>query len=698
MSIFQFGSVVNLLAGTATVAAIIVGQSFQAFALTASEIYEIAVPVTVRVARSSTDLGGSGVIIAKQGNTYTVLTNDHVVCNDPPNSGNSTVRCDDVAYTIHTYDSKQHQVISDSIRRFGNRVNDPDLALVQFSSTEEYPVATLGNSDAVEVYQEVYAFGFPGFFDFKTGRTRQERQAPRGFVTEVDVEENSRGYTLAHDARVWHGLSGSPLFDVRGRVIGINGQARTDTVYAEAFATDPDNNPQTDDTPQRTNLVVPVSIDTGIYLAVPINTFISLLPESGFDLISILDRDNTPAPSIRRRLQNPESAEDFYVRGLIRSGNQDQEDAARDFDRAIELDPEFTKAYYQRAIIQFDQGEAEAAIADFEQVIRLDPEDMFGYYGRGTAQAKLGKFEEAIRDLSRAIELDPSFANAYRNRSAARYQLSDSDGALQDSNRAIELDPNNDLAYNNRGAIFLELGDNENGLKDLNRAIELDPNNDLAYNNRGIIRFRANDYQGALEDYSRAIELDPRDAKTYSYRGNVRSLLGDNRGALEDLNRAIELKPDYASAYNERGLTYFNLSDFERALEDFNRSIELDPNNAVAYSNRGIARINLNDPEGALEDLNRSIELDPNYDLAYSNRSAARTVLDDHEGALQDADRSIELNPNNADAYANRGIAHARLGNRQATIEDFQKAADLFQAQGRTEEYQEVVNQLRRLQ
>lgn len=696
MSIFQFGSVVNLLAGPATVAAIIVGQASQAFALTELEIYEIAVPVTVRVARSSDGLGGSGVIVAKQGNTYTVLTNDHVVCS-PPSSGSSTVRCGDVTYTIHTHDSQQHQTIPDSIRRFGNRVNDPDLALVQFNSTEEYPVATLGNSDAVENYQNVYAFGFPSFTD-RTGRRRQERQAPRGFITDVDVEENSRGYTLAHDAKVWYGLSGSPLFDVKGRVIGINGLARTDTVYAEALATDPDNNPQTDDAPQRTNLVVPVSIDTGIYLAVPINTFISLLPESGFDLISLLDRDNTPAPSIRRRLQNPESAEDFYVRGLIRSGNQDQEDAARDFDRAIELDPEFTKAYYQRAIIQFDQGETEAAITDFNQVIRLDPEDVLGYYVRGTAQAKLGKSEEAIRDLSRAIELDPSFANAYRNRSAARYQLSDSDGALQDSNRAIELDPNNAMAYNNRGAILLELGDNENGLKDLNRAIELDPNNDLAYNNRGIIRFRANDYQGALEDYSRAIELDPNDAVTHALRGVVRIHLNADRAALEDFNRAIELKPDYASAYNERGLARSNLGDFERALEDFNRSTELDPNNAVAYSNRGFARINLNDIEGALEDLNRSIELDPNYDLAYSNRSAARTVLDDYEGALQDADRSIELNPNNADAYANRGIAHARLGNRQATIEDFQKAADLFQAQGRTEEYQEVVNQLRRLQ
>ncbi|NJO43960.1 MAG: serine protease [Cyanobacteria bacterium CRU_2_1] len=408
MNFSKLDSFASLFAGTAAVAAIVITQPNVALALTPEEVYEIAVPVTVLITSPNSG-GGSGVIIAREGNTYTVLTNDHVVCD---RSTEGTTRCaEDTPYLVQTHDGQSHSVIATRIKRFHNGSNDPDLAIVQFTSPIDYPVATLGNSDEAEVYQEVYAYGFPGYVD-SAGYSRQESQAPRGFITDIDVEDAEDGYTLAHDAVIWHGLSGSPLFDAKGRVIGINGSART--AYVEAYQS-------TSGGLVSSGLYVPV--DTGIYLAIPINTFVGLLPESGLNLANLLNVDNTPAPSIRQRLRNPESAEDFYVRGIIRATEGDFENAIEDFDRAIELDSEFIKAYYQRSVSHYQQGNLQQASADLDRVIQLDSSYTLAYSVRGFVRAISGDYQGAIEDLNRAIELDPNDATAYTNRGAIRSEL-----------------------------------------------------------------------------------------------------------------------------------------------------------------------------------------------------------------------------------------------------------------------------------
>lgn len=57
-------------------AAIVVVQPQVAIALTAAEVNAIAKQITVRIDGTNT---GTGVIINRQGNTYTVLTSEHVV-------------------------------------------------------------------------------------------------------------------------------------------------------------------------------------------------------------------------------------------------------------------------------------------------------------------------------------------------------------------------------------------------------------------------------------------------------------------------------------------------------------------------------------------------------------------------------------------------------------------------------------------
>ena len=131
LGLFSSDSLLYLLTGTATVVTLVVSQSAIVLAKTAQQVAAIAEPITVQI---NSPLGdGSGVIIAKNGKVYTVLTVNHVV--EDPN----------VKYTVRTSDGNSHP--QTKIVRLQNDDKEPDLAIIQFESSQNYPIATLGNSE-----------------------------------------------------------------------------------------------------------------------------------------------------------------------------------------------------------------------------------------------------------------------------------------------------------------------------------------------------------------------------------------------------------------------------------------------------------------------------------------------------------------------------------------------------------------------
>ncbi len=74
-----------------------------------SKIAEFAQKTTVQINNSISNKdspGGSGVIIAKQDDIYTVLTANHVVCDSLPSE--KIICSNDISYSIHTYDGKEY--------------------------------------------------------------------------------------------------------------------------------------------------------------------------------------------------------------------------------------------------------------------------------------------------------------------------------------------------------------------------------------------------------------------------------------------------------------------------------------------------------------------------------------------------------------------------------------------------------------
>jgi len=154
---------------------------------------------------------GSGFIISSDG--Y-ILTNNHVV----DHADKVTVRLQDrrtltakVVGTDPTY----------------------DIALLKVDAGGNLPAVTLGDSRSLKPGQWVLAIGSPFGFDYTV---------TQGIVSAVgrNLGQRDQPYTsfIQTDVPINRGNSGGPLFDLQGRVVGINSQiySNTGTYAGVAFS------------------------------------------------------------------------------------------------------------------------------------------------------------------------------------------------------------------------------------------------------------------------------------------------------------------------------------------------------------------------------------------------------------------------------------------------------------------------------
>lgn len=157
------------------------------------------------------DLGrslGSGFILSSDG--Y-VLTNAHVV---------------EAADEIIVRMSDRREFIAEII----GSDERSDIALVKIDA-DDLPAVELGDSDAVEVGAWVLAIGSP--FGF-------EHSATAGIISAKGRSLPSENYVpfIQTDVAINPGNSGGPLFDLQGRVVGVNSQiySRTGGFMGLSFA------------------------------------------------------------------------------------------------------------------------------------------------------------------------------------------------------------------------------------------------------------------------------------------------------------------------------------------------------------------------------------------------------------------------------------------------------------------------------
>jgi|GEM_PF-2480364 len=168
------------------------------------DVRKIARQITVKVVTQGP--AGSGVLIKKNGSIYTVLTAAHVLKNSNPG---------EEAYAT-TYDGVTH-LLDTRLMRLGE---EADIAIATFSSDNSYQVTNVGKFKSLDILDEIYVSGFPLADQAISISTIT---LTRGEVASIGSFDD--GYGFSYTAVTKTGMSGGPVLDQEGQLIGVHGRA-----------------------------------------------------------------------------------------------------------------------------------------------------------------------------------------------------------------------------------------------------------------------------------------------------------------------------------------------------------------------------------------------------------------------------------------------------------------------------------------
>lgn len=135
--------------------------------------------------------------------------------------------------------------------------------------------------------------------------------------------------------------------------------------------------------------------------------------------------------------------------------------------------PQTATEYYNRGVERQSKGDINAAVADYTKAIELDPKSFSAYNNRGNLRQDKGDLKGAILDYSTAAVINPRHATAFFNLGHAYQSRKDYPGAIREYGKAIEVKPDYAMAYANRGLCQLYEGNDAEAQKDFDHSVKI---------------------------------------------------------------------------------------------------------------------------------------------------------------------------------------------------------------------------------
>ena len=250
---------------------------------------------------------------------------------------------------------------------------------------------------------------------------------------------------------------------------------------------------------------------------------------------------------------NPKSPVIQTIVGRLFEANNDLEQAAAAYRKAVEVDPGYAPALVALVKIQERKGDLDAALAGAKKVAADAPQS-------GEAQLQLGRillrkndFDAAAAALGKAAQLSPGSAEAHAYLGTAYQYVRKTPEATAEYKKAVELAPSN-LDYRTTYGLLLGIaGQYEQGAAELKKVIASPGYKDeAAYVNLGWIyrNMTPAQTQEAVAAYKKALEIDPKSVQAALGLGWAYSYSKSYDESIAAFQKAMQLDPDTAGEAN----------------------------------------------------------------------------------------------------------------------------------------------------
>jgi len=147
---------------------------------------------------------------------------------------------------------------------------------------------------------------------------------------------------------------------------------------------------------------------------------------------------------IELELDSPKAAERLRLRGVLKLGLGDCDDAIADFKGSIGKDKRVPKTHEQLAQAYVAKGDTDSALACYGLAIQYDRENASLYKARGHVYYKREELDKAIPDLEKVYELQPE-ADVCMALAQIYLDTGHRDKALEWYEKGQKLDPSMEL-------------------------------------------------------------------------------------------------------------------------------------------------------------------------------------------------------------------------------------------------------------
>jgi len=350
-----------------------------------------------------------------------------------------------------------------------------------------------------------------------------------------------------------------------------------------------------------------------------------------------LGLDGTGDVAVGERTSTSLAAYQLYLEGVEASNARAFEDAAAEFEKAIEADPAFGQAYYKLAIVRWwapsvepqlraglGPGPADAlrAVLDgqvkvtrkerllaeallplverrpdearpkFEELVKLHPDEKEAWYGLGEAKFHSGPDfamrEDTLAGFYKAVELDPGFSLAYYHVADMRILERRFDEAAAEIRGYLSRNPGAVAWYQDLARLAVAEGGRakiESTVAEALRGIDsrAEQRSFLYATAMQCSRFGDPEMKAALLDRALEIESDALDARIRSARADVAVTLGDLARAEAFALAAVEAAPQDLTALKAQFHVYDRQRRYGDGIRHAKRLAASAPNFGLCY-------------------------------------------------------------------------------------------------------------------
>lgn len=288
-------------------------------------------------------------------------------------------------------------------------------------------------------------------------------------------------------------------------------------------------------------------------------------------------------------VKHPGKARPHANLGLALAESGKEEQAEREYRRALEIEPSAPVAHNNLAALLLRQGRVDAAESHLREAIQLKPDYVDARMGYGGFFRERGQYEEAAEQFRRALDKEPENVAGNKSLGNALLRGGHPEEALPVLNKARGLSSNDHEVLLDLGEALSLCGQIDEAVRVYETILDKEKAHGATHYQLALLAKKQGREQDAVVHYRKADHLmQYPDTLKYDF-GNLLLRLGEFRAAEQVYGEFVSISPTLAMARNNLGLSLVHQGRLVQAMEQFEAALRLDPALQLAADNLRLA-------------------------------------------------------------------------------------------------------------